>query len=392
MKRAVLFLLIATAFSGLQAQKPTLTGYIKDMQGLYYLENPLVLTTGKTFQSTTYNQFHNRLNLECHAASNLRLELGVRNRITAGKMVGDIPGYAALFEADNGLVDLSWNLVEKENWFMNTSIDRFYLDYTWKNLQMRAGRQRINWGINLVWNPNDLFNAFSYIDFDYEERPGSDAVLFTWYTSGTSSLDLAMKNDSSGNTTIAARYLFNFHDYDIQFIGGKNGDDFVLGGGWSGNVGDVSLRGEGSFFTPLSGKEAISKTAFSATLSADYTFKNSLFIHTAVLFNSSGSTESGNGISLLNPNFNLSAKNLSVGKYELFGQISYPVNPILNVNFAGMLNPSDGSSYLGPTATISLHDNLELMLTAQLMLGETGSEYGFMGNTYAGFGRLRWSF
>jgi len=392
MKRVVLFLLIATAFSGLQAQKPTLTGYIKDMQGLYYLENPLVLTTGKTFQSTTYNQFHNRLNLEWQATSKLRLELGVRNRITAGKLVGDIPGYAALFEADNGLVDLSWNLVEKENWFMNTSIDRLYLDYTLNNLQLRAGRQRINWGINLVWNPNDLFNAFSYIDFDYEERPGSDAVLFTWYTSGSSSLDLAMKSDSSGNTTLAARYLFNFHDYDIQFIGGKNGDDFVIGGGWTGNVGDVSFRGEGSVFTPLAGNEEVSKTSVSATISADYTFKNSLFIHSAFLFNSSGSTAPGNGISLLNPSSDLSAKNLSVGKYELFGQISYPVNPILNVNFAGMLNPSDGSSYLGPTATISLQDNLELMLTAQLMLGEPGSEYGFMGNTYAAFGRLRWSF
>jgi hypothetical protein len=39
-----------------------------------------------------------------------------------------------------------------------------------------------------------------------------------------------------------------------------------------------------------------------------------------------------------------------------------------------------------------LHDNLELMLTAQIMMGDAGSEYGFLGNTYAGFARLRWSF
>jgi len=42
--------------------------------------------------------------------------------------------------------------------------------------------------------------------------------------------------------------------------------------------------------------------------------------------------------------------------------------------------------------TVSLMENLELMLTAQVLLGETGSEYGAFGNTYAGFGRLRWSF
>jgi len=387
-----MFLFVVAALTGLKAQKLTLTGYVKDMQGLYYLEDPLELSSGKLFQWTTYNQLHNRLNLEWQAAENLRFELGVRNRLIAGKLIGDFPGYSSIYQTDNGLVDLSWNLVEKKDWFLNTSIDRFYMDYTWEKFQLRVGRQRINWGINLVWNPNDLFNAFSYIDFDYEERPGSDAIQFTYYTSGTSSLDIAFKNDRNGNTTAAARYLFNFHDYDIQFIGGKNENDVVLGGGWSGSIGDVSFRGEGSFFTPLAGKEDLSETSVSATISADYTFDNSLFIHSAFLFNSMGTTVSGAGISLLNPDYNLSAKNLSIGKYELFGQVSYPVSPIINVNLAGMFNPSDGSSYLGPSATFSLQDNLELMVIAQVLLGENGSEYGSMGNTYAGFARLRWSF
>lgn len=392
MKRILLLLSVVVALTGLKAQKLTLTGYIKDMQGLYYLDDPLELSSGKLFKWTTYNQLHNRLNLEWQAADNLRFELGMRNRLIAGKLIGDFPGYSSIYQTDNGLVDLSWNLVEKKDWFLNTSIDRFYIDYTWEKFQLRVGRQRINWGINLVWNPNDLFNAFSYIDFDYEERPGSDAILFTYYTSGTSSLDIAFKNDRNGNTTAAARYLFNFHDYDIQFIGGKNENDVVLGGGWSGSIGDVSFRGEGSFFTPIAGKEDLSETSISATISADYTFDNSLFIHSALLFNSMGTTVSGAGISLLNPDYNLSAKNLSIGKYELFGQVSYPVSPIINVNFAGMFNHSDGSSYFGPSATFSLQDNLELMTIAQVLLGEKGSEYGSMGNTYAGFARLRWSF
>jgi len=352
----------------------------------------LALSTGASFQWTTYNQIHNRLNLEYQPVENLRFELGVRNRLLVGKLIGDIPGYASLFETDNGLADLSWNLAENKNGFMNTSIDRLYVDYTWRNLQLKAGRQRINWGINLVWNPNDLFNAFSYIDFDYEERPGSDAVLLTLYTSKSSSLDVAFKTDRFNHTTAAARYLFNVRDYDVQFIGGKNENDWVLGGGWSGNIGRISCRGEGSFFSPLPGKSAVSETAVSATVSVDYTFKNSLYIHSAFLYNSMGTTRKGQGISLLDPSFNLSAKQLSIGKYEWFGQVSYPVSPILNVSLAGMLNPSDLSSYMGPTTTISLQDNLELMLTAQILLGEAGSEYGAMGNTYACFGRLRWSF
>ena len=402
MKRFSLFILLIVFCTTANAQKLSLSGYVKDMQGLYYLEDPITLSEDESFKWTTYNQIHNRLNIDFQVNSNLRVELGVRNRMLAGKLISDITEYAGFFEADDGLVDMSWNIAENDNWFLNTSIDRFYLDYTWKKFQLRVGRQRINWGINLVWNPNDLFNAFSYIDFDYEERPGSDAVLLTWYSSESSSLDVAFKTDKNHNITAAARYLFNVNDCDYQFIGGKNDDDIVFGCGWSGNIGDVSFRGESSFFIPISDNEPvyssldndekISKASFSTSISADYTFENSLFIHSAFLLNTAGTTETGSGISLLNPNLNLSAKKLSIGKYELFGQVSYPINPIFNVNLAGMFNPSDLSCYLGPSTTVSLQDNIELMLTTQILLGEAGSEYGYMGNTYACFGRLRWSF
>ncbi|MCK7542259.1 MAG: hypothetical protein MZV63_70990 [Marinilabiliales bacterium] len=59
---------------------------------------------------------------------------------------------------------------------LNTFIDRASVDFTAGTLQVSAGRQRINWSQALVWNPNDIFNTYSSFDFDYMERPGSDAV------------------------------------------------------------------------------------------------------------------------------------------------------------------------------------------------------------------------
>lgn len=389
------FLLLLFTFvllTQLHAQKFTLNGYVKDMQTFYFIENGMPMTSGEVLDATNYNMIHNRLNFTYNPNAHLRFELGVRNRLLAGKLMAQLPQYASYFKQDDGIVQLSWNLAEKNGWFLNTSIDRLYVDYTLGKWQFKVGRQRINWGIDLVWNPNDLFNAFSYIDFDYEERPGSDAVSLTYYTSESSSLDLAFKTDKNNKTTAAARYRFNYHDYDIQLIGGKSEADVVLGGGWSGGLGKMSFRGEGSVFIPAFEGSANSVTSVSATISTDYTFENSLYVGAAFLFNSMGSTAAMNGISLLSPDLNLSAKQLSLGKYELFGQVSYPLSPIVNVAFATMYNPSDHSAYLGPTATISLLDDLELMLTAQLMLGDTGTEYGAYGNTYACYGRLRWSF
>ena len=121
----------------------------------------------------------------------------------------------------------------------------------------------------------------------------------------------------------------------------------------------------------------------------DYTFKNSLYLHFSVLYNSSGKTENAGRMNLLF-NSEMSAKQLSFARWSLFGQISKPITPLFSGNFSGIVNPSDGSMYLGPTFTYSIASNIELMLTSQLFFGKSGSEFGDIGQLI--FGRIRWSF
>jgi len=72
---------------------------------------------------------------------------------------------------DPGFVDMSRNIVSGSSYFLNITADRFWLDYHQQGLDLRLGRQRINWGQTFVWNANDVFNSYSFFDFDYEERP-----------------------------------------------------------------------------------------------------------------------------------------------------------------------------------------------------------------------------
>ncbi len=386
------FLLLFTSGISL-AQIVTLNGYIKDMEGVYLFEKAMPTLSGNEINTLSYNLAHNRLNLRAYPLNNVEVALELRNRIFAGKLLEEIPGYADLIATDDGIADLSWNLVEEEKWFFNTTIDRAYIDYTLGNWQIRAGRQRINWGINLVWNPNDLFNAFSYMDFDYEERPGSDAILLTWYPSFSSSVDVAYKAaKEEKHRTLAAKYRFNLFNYDFQVLAGQSGYDYVLGGGWSGNIGNISCRGEASWFYPLDKFKDESEAGLSATVSLDYSFSNSLYIHVSGLYNSLGTTEKGESFSLIDPTQQLSAKKLSIGKYELFGQISYPIGTLFQTNLATMVNPVDGSMFLAPSVSIWLLNNIDFYLTSQILLGEEGTEYAAFGNLYALYGRLRWSF
>lgn len=389
--RKPLFILILFLFSTQIYAQSNLAfyGYVKDLGMYYHPAEPLELSGNKNLDYLFLNQIHNRLNFRWYASEKLTFALEARNRVYMGQMIREFPNYEDLVDSDDGFANLGTVLISSKSWFLHTMLDRAWMDYTKGNLQVRLGRQRINWGTNLVWNPNDIFNTFSYFDFDYEERPGIDGVRVQYYTSVTSSAELVYKiGHNNDETALAGMYRFSKFNYDIQFLGGWIGKDYVLGGGWAGDIKGAGFRGEATWFRPRDKESPENFEAFVASVSADYTFKNSLYLHTAVLFNSSGTTGHAGGRSFLSPE--ISAKMLSLGKYQFFGQFNYPITPLFSVNFSGMLNPSDGSSYFGPALTYSLGNNWELMLNGQLFFGREGTEYGDYGQ--AVYARIKWAF
>jgi hypothetical protein len=242
--------------------------------------------------------------------------------------------------------------------------------------------------MGLVWNPNDIFNTYSYFDFDYEEKPGSDAIRFEYYTSGSSAAELVAKLDDSDSLTLSAMYRANTKGYDLQFFGGFMPTDYLMGAGWSGQVKGAGFRGEFTLFFP---KEELTdaKSVLIGSIDADYTLKNSFYLHAAWLYNSAGTTgDAGRGEFL--EIRSLTPKDLTDARMSVFGQLMYPVTPLLNASLAGILNPYDLSYFIGPMAELSLRDDLYLMLNAQLFRGEEGTEFGGAGSLV--FLRLRWDF
>ncbi len=389
-KFAIIFFLILFFLQGnSQTQKLTLNGYIKDL-GMYYKPAfPIQVSETDSLDFLFLNQIHNRLNFRWYATNSLTFAIEARNRLFFGQMIRKFPDYENMVNNDEGCFNLGTIIASGESWFLHSAIDRAFVDYTLDKWQFTVGRQRINWGVNLVWNPNDIFNTFSYFDFDYEERPGTDGVKIQYYTGVTSSAQLVYKIGRNNNeTAIAGMYRFLQGSTDFQFLGGWAGKDYVLGGGWSGDIKGGGFRGELSYFVPRN-RDNGSEQAFVASVSGDYTLKNSLYLHTAILFNSIGKTGNAGGERGIF-NQDLSAKMLSLGMYNLFGQISYPFTPLFSGNFAAIMNPLDQSSYLGPSLSYSIGNNWEIMINGQYFLGRSGTEYGDYGQ--AVYGRLKWSF
>ena len=102
-----------------------------------------------------------------------------------------------------------------------------------------------------------------------------------------------------------------------------------------------------------------------ASVGYDYTFKNSLFLQFEALYN--GYSDTLNIISLAQINNNsMNAKNPFLSDYSFFLSSGYPITPLLNASLSGIINPNSKLYFVIPSMTLSLKDNLELSLLAQL--------------------------
>lgn len=351
-----LIILISFQLKGQEkAQSYFLSGYVKNLHELSFVNN---------IRYSEYTAlFHNRINFRYqHKAFKVRLEL--RNRLFYGKGVNNEQGFSKIIGMDSGLVDLSWNLVEDHHVLFNTTIDRALVNYTKGNWDITIGRQRVNWGMNLAWNPNDIFNTYNLLDFDYEERPGSDAVRIQYYLGDFNKLEVTAKKGRSGADHIAAiLYKFNKWSYDIQIFSGIYHKDWVSGLGWAGNLKEAGFKGEMTYFVPFENYYN-SQNTLSTSISVDYAFQKGLFVNGSVLYNSAANEYYVEDLGGL-VHGDLSAKNLMPFKFSYFLQLSKEINPILNWNVSTIYSGTRQSVIFMPSFNYSLSNNWNFSLITQ---------------------------
>jgi len=383
MKTAVLIpVVLVFCLADLEGQDKTvqaqLGGYVNNMQ-TFIFEKP-------EDDWITDNIIHNRLNFRMYAGSKFSFALEMRNRFFTGDMVSMDPTYADRLESDDGLVDLTTNIFSESSFILNTRIDRLWADLSLGPVQLRAGRQRINWGQTLVWNPNDIFNAYSYFDVDYPERPGSDAIRLQVYPNYSSTIELVAAMNSDEDITFAGLYRFNKWAYDIQFLAGMaDGDDIVFGAGWSGAIGSTSFRGEMSWFQPQDNFRDTTGTGL-FTIGLDRGFSGSGMMQMQLMYcNKPYSFDAFNDFYA----GKLSAKDLAFSEFSLFGSISYPVSPLFNLSFAAIWYPDLDGFYAGPSADFSMAENIDFSFIWQHLNAELDNERTRMNLAFL---RLKYSF
>lgn len=389
-----LLLLLAMAFSGKlfaqneqeaqeeNGEKPPrveIKGYIKDIQGFSF--------SGNFDSSAWVNLIHNRINTKINLGSKLTARIEVRNRIFIGTQVSETPNFAEYIDQYPGYFDLSVIWINNTSLVFQSVIDRLLLKYSVPKWDITLGRQRINWGVNTIWNPNDIFNAYNFLDFDYEERPGNDAVRVQHYPKLNTSLEFAWKPGRSKSEHIASiLYRFNKAKYDYQLLAGLYNTDLVIGGGWAGSIGNAGFKGEVSYFHPYQ-KPADSTGVLSASIMIDYTFKDAWYISGSFLFNSDPTNYFGKGGIYTT---NLSAKSLFPFRYSFYTGLAKSIATVFTFNASVIYSPEKNSLILFPAFAYNATENLDLDITIQSFFASEQGSYKSQGS--AVYLRGKWSF
>jgi hypothetical protein len=388
---ALRFLFVPLAVYGQDttAFKPSLhaSGYLKFLHGASWVNDIDQLVTNELF--------HHRLDLQAELERHTTLRVGMRNRFFYGEAVELQPDLGTIVDTDTGRVRMSILWVDEPGAVLLTTFDRAVLSHRRDKWEAHIGRQRINWGLNNVWNPNDLFNAFNYLDFDYEERPGSDAVRTLWFPSSERTLEVAYARGNGPDDHIgAALYKFNRSKYDYQVLAGLYRTDLVLGGGWAGHIQDAGFKGEASWFLPKD-RPLDSTGVFTASVMADRTFGGNWYLSASYLYNSLGNAGPEMGTDnrdLTNPllSLPLSAKQLLPFQHTFFAGANKAFSPITGMNVAVLYSPHLNTMVFFPTFTWNVATGFDLDLTMQSFWNDNGLDWNVRGN--AAYLRIRWSY
>jgi len=392
--RSLTIVLLILLCSNARSVEMRLGGYVESLSSI--ADYPIV-------NDNLYDELiHTRINSSWYLSESLRGEVDIRTRLFYGNSVEKIPNFSEQIKTNYEYENLDLTLWDEKRSIGYSQLDRLWLDYTKGNLETTLGRQRVAWGTALVWNVVDLFNPKSVLDFDYEEKPGADLVRVQYYTGAVSKIELvAEPAKSSKRATVTGLYMTNYAEYDLYAIAGVRDNRWLIGGAWAGSILDGGFRGEILFSqSPNKSEYTFSeqasafdnsimqsdRAAISFVLSADYTFSNSLYVHTECLYNNLGKTANAG----FYQQEALNAGLLSPARWSLYQEFAYDITPLMRGTIFGIWNPNDKSSIVVPSLTRSLTSNIDLLLIGLFASGHAESEYGNAGSS--AYLRLKLSF
>ena len=284
---------------------------------------------------------------------------------------------------DRRLMDLSDTIVDKDSYFLVQRLDRLYLALLPHWGSVKVGRQAITWGNGFIFNPFDLFNPFPPTTIDRDYKVGDDMINIQASIPKLGDLQglyVARRNPDTGHVesdqaSLAGNLQIAAGTSEFEFMGAKNYEDYVVGIGGTGYIGDAAWRVNGTWTFADDSGDYLSLVA-----NLDYSWvwlgKN-YYGFIEYYFNGLGKNNYQDAV--LDPAIAervARGELYALGRNYLSGHLQLELHPLFKVFMTTINNVHDPSGILQPYATWDMTQNLQLTGGVNVFYGAKGSEYG----------------
>ncbi len=260
----------------------------------------------------------------------------------------------------------NWGTGEVSQGSGDVELDRAFFDLELGDWDLRIGRQAINFGQAQVWNPVDLVDSNSPLDFDVVKE-GVDAFRASWAASPTASVQgLVAFPDGGTLTLVRGEVLAGSADLGFLAANDARTDERVLGFDVKGDLG-VGYWVESTFHDLDEGEDYLQVVA-----GFDYSFAVQDQLYLALQFYRD---ESG-GTGVANYDY------ASLGTTRRFLGRSYgsliaglTFNELTTLNGSVIYNLEDSSFVTTVGLLRYFFDNFEVTVRASLFRGSGPGEY-----------------
>jgi hypothetical protein len=276
------------------------------------------------------------------------------------------------------LVDLTWEPDTGDLLVIRNRIDRLLWSIEVPHAIVTLGRQPVSFGAGTIFTPMDVVNPFAPGTIDTEYKPGVDtarldlfggvatraSLLVTWVGEAPiydEDIDPGLDDlilGGSGGVTIGTTDLFGLA------LLARN--EPVLGVGFSGSIGPVGLRGEGTFTVPS--EDAAETDPFvRAMLGSDFRPTSTTNVSAEVYLQTFGASDPSGYLELLAGPRYQRGEVWQTGRTYAAVAGAQEITPLVTASAAVIANVEDPSALIAPTVSWSVAN--EAVLAAGMYAG-----------------------
>lgn len=280
------------------------------------------------------------------------------------------------------LFDLTHTISDDTNTVSWHRLDRLTIGYSTDNLVTRFGRQAVTWGNGFVFNTMDIFNPFKPTALDREFKPGDDMLYLQWLLDSGDDVQLIIlpRRDSSNHelesslssAAIKSKHIFDFADIDLLYA--EHYDEQILVTGFTRTILESLWRTDIST-TRLENGHYIT----SLVTNLDYSWvwlNHNVYGFIEYFYNGFGDTDT---VLLTNTallNRIVRGELFTAYRNHLIGGLQIELHPLFQLSPTLILNTDDSSALFSLGINYNWKQNLTLLASAEVSVGDDTSEYG----------------